>query len=260
MTHPISSNESSHEPVANGSSSASVFAAITARPPVEGQDEDVTVDQSGRPLGPRALRTRQRILEATVELLAEKSMRDLRVIDIARRIGTSPATFYQYFKDVNDAVHELAVEVSNTAPELVEMIDGDWTGQAGYERGIGLIKRVVEHWDRYRPILRVRNNAADEGDARFMEVRRRAMFPLVHAFAEVIRRHQAEATSESAEQDPVVGQMHPISGGMFLFTVLEGTAIHHGIFTRRFGPMGEGSDELLESVASILQRTLTAPR
>ena len=51
------------------------------------------VDQSGRQLGTRALRTRARILEATVSILEEKSMRDLRVIDIARLIGSSPATF-----------------------------------------------------------------------------------------------------------------------------------------------------------------------
>jgi AcrR family transcriptional regulator len=261
MTHPISDSQSSYEPASNSSSaSASAIAAIVAKPPVEENDEDVTLDQSGRPLGPRALRTRQRILDATVELLSEKSMRDLRVIDIARRIGTSPATFYQYFKDVNDVVLELATEVSDTTSEMIAVIDGDWTGQSGYDRGVKLTKMVVAHWDRYRPILRVRNNAADEGDPRFMEVRRKAMFPLVHAFAEAIRKRQSHATDDATSQDHVVGHMHPISGGMFLFAVLEGMAIHNGIFTRRFGPMGEGMDELVESVAAILQRTLTAPR
>ncbi len=65
-----------------------------------------TVDQSGRALGPRALHTRQRLLDATVELLSQQSVRDLSVVEIAKRAGTSPATFYQYFKDVGEVTHK----------------------------------------------------------------------------------------------------------------------------------------------------------
>ena len=45
-------------------------------------EEKTLVDQGGRPLGPRALQTRAKILEATVALLDQKPLRDLRVIDI----------------------------------------------------------------------------------------------------------------------------------------------------------------------------------
>jgi AcrR family transcriptional regulator len=48
-----------------------------------------------------------------------------RLIDIARRVGSSPATFYQYFKDVRDVVLFLATEVSGSVPDLVRVIDGD---------------------------------------------------------------------------------------------------------------------------------------
>ncbi len=51
------------------------------------------VDQSGRRLGPRALHTRQRLLDATVALLNERSVRDISVVEIARKANTSPATF-----------------------------------------------------------------------------------------------------------------------------------------------------------------------
>ncbi len=61
--------------------------------------EKLTVDQSGRVLGQRALHTRQRLLDATVELLTHRSVRDISVVEIARKASTSPATFYQYFKD-----------------------------------------------------------------------------------------------------------------------------------------------------------------
>ncbi len=63
---------------------------IAVRPPLglaSLPTDSALCDQGGRPLGPRDQTTRVRILDATVVLLGEKPMRDLRVIDIARRIG-----------------------------------------------------------------------------------------------------------------------------------------------------------------------------
>jgi len=262
MTHPTTTLEEPRNQVP-ADPSAALIAAITADPSLpEVRETGGLVDQSGRPLGPRALRTRARILEATVAILEEKSMRDLRVIDIARRIGSSPATFYQYFKDVNDVVLELASEVSDLADVVIEVIHGDWHGREGYERGIQLANLVIDHWDQYRPILRVRNNAADEGDPDFMEVRRKAMLPIVTAFAEVIRESHAAHAEHEDENDAEWkgGPMRPISGGMFLFTLLEATAIHHEIFSKRFQPMGEGRQQIVESAATVIQSALTSAR
>jgi AcrR family transcriptional regulator len=192
-------------------------------------------------------------------LLDEKSMRDLRVIDIARRIGSSPATFYQYFKDVNDVVLELATQVSELTPDMIEIIRGDWHGRAGHERGIRLANLVTDYWDQYKGILRVRNNAADEGDPNFRAVRLKAMLPMVMAFSQVIGAAQDTADSESV-QDPngSAGQISPLSGAMFMFTALESMAIHHDIFEQRFEPVGEGREALIETIATILQATLTS--
>jgi AcrR family transcriptional regulator len=229
--------------------------------PLSARRDSTRVDQSGRSLGPRALRTRTRILEATVSLLENRSMRDLRVIDIARSIGSSPATFYQYFKDVNDVVLELATEVSEFTPDMIELIHGDWTGQAGHERGRRLANLVTDYWDRYKAILRVRNNAADEGDPAFREVRLKAMLPVVTAFAEVIEAAHAASSGESLPAlDRAAGEIGPFSGAMFMFTALESMAIHHELFEARFGPMGEGREALVETIATILQSTLTSKR
>ncbi len=71
------------------------------------------VAMDGRQLGKRAQQTRRRLLDATQELLETRSIRDVRVVDIARAVGTSPATFYQYFADVESAVLVLAEEVAD---------------------------------------------------------------------------------------------------------------------------------------------------
>ena len=74
------------------------------------------VDQTGRALGPRALATRERLLEATLAELSVSSLRDLKVTDLVKRVGTSPATFYQYFRDVEEAVLQLATRASHEMP------------------------------------------------------------------------------------------------------------------------------------------------
>jgi hypothetical protein len=39
------------------------------------------------------------------------------------------------------------------------------------------------HWDAHRPVLLLRNLAAEEGDRRFQKVRRRALAPVIERLA-----------------------------------------------------------------------------
>jgi len=82
---------------------------------------EVAVD--GRPLGRRAQQTRRQLLDATRALLELHGVRDLRVVEIARKVGTSPATFYQYFRDVEDAVLVLAAEAGSELDPLTEVLE-----------------------------------------------------------------------------------------------------------------------------------------
>lgn len=215
------------------------------------------VDQGGRRLGPRAQKTRARILDATVALLGEKPMRDLRVIDIARRIGSSPATFYQYFKDVEDVVLHLASEMSEFTPELVELIHGDWSGPQGHERGRRLANVVIDHWDKYAPVLRVRNNASDEGDLSFREVRMRAMMPMVEAFTDVIAlAHQDTVTGHALDGERQGGAINPTVGAMALTSILERLSMYHVSIAE----LGGSREDLVETVATLLQMLLTSRR
>ena len=62
----------------------------------------------GRPIGKRGAQTRRKLLDATSSLLETHGSRDLHVVEIARAVGAAPATFYQYFRDVEDAVLALS--------------------------------------------------------------------------------------------------------------------------------------------------------
>jgi len=204
-----------------------------------------TVDQTGRPLGPRALHTRQSLLDATRALLAERSVRDLSVVEIARRAGTSPATFYQYFKDASEATLHLAEQAVEEMPALFELIDGSWRGQKGLETARAITTAFVEHWDAHREVLLVRNLAADEGDRRFQKVRRRALAPLVE--------HLARKLEEAKAAGRTPAEVHPAAAAAAMAAILERLSAYH----REIEYFGATREQLVETCARILFQTVT---
>ena len=203
------------------------------------------VDQSGRTLGPRALHTRQRLLDATAGLLNERSLRDISVVEIARKASTSPATFYQYFKDVSEATLRLAEQAVEETPALVELVEGPWRGQKGLDTARALVTGFVNHWDDYRPVLLVRNLAAEEGDRRFQRVRRQAVLPVIERLAKKIEENQ-----KLGRIDP---GLHPAAAAAAMATILERLAAYH----KEIEFFGAGREELIESCARILYQTVT---
>jgi AcrR family transcriptional regulator len=203
------------------------------------------VEKAGRALGPRAVETRRRLLDATEALLATRPLRELRVIDVARRVGTSPATFYQYFDDLEDAVVRLAERAAEEVPAIVEEIRGPFEGAPGLDRARRVVAAFIDHWDDHRAVLRVRNLASEEGDARFLEVRRRVHGPVIEALAEQVRRGQAAGR--------VAAAIHPAAAAAALAAILERLAAYHA----ELGAFGVTREQLIETSARILQRTLT---
>lgn len=174
--------------------------------------------QGGRPLGPRALRTRQRLLEITQDLLAERSVRDVSVVEIARRAGTSPATFYQYFADVEEAVLELASAAAEQVPSILEPLSADWSGERGLAAARVLVEAFIRHWDANHAALLFRNVAAEQGDKRFQKVRIRAMHPVLQALA---------AKIEASHPDAAASGLHPVAAAAALAAILERLAAYH---------------------------------
>ena len=203
------------------------------------------VDQSGRPLGPRAEQTRSRLLDATEALLTERGLRDLRVIDVAREVGASPATFYQYFGDLEDAVVQLAERAADEMPEIVREIEGPWEPDEALERARRIVDAFIRHWDRHRAALRVRNLASEEGDVRFMAARRRAVGPVIEALAAQVRQAQAAGS--------VRAELHPYAAAAACGAVLERLAAYHS----ELEAFDVSREDLVETSAHLLTRTLT---
>ncbi len=158
----------------------------------------------GRVPGRRGLATRARLLEQTRELLLTTSYRDLKVVDIARGAGTSPATFYQYVPDAESALWALADELVGEGKERLNrsVRDGSWTGRAAYDTCERIAATFLGFWDEHRALLAVIDLAATEGDIRFREIRLQLLMSFTDALAEEVR-DQRDAGRLPADLDPM---------------------------------------------------------
>ncbi len=145
----------------------------------------------GQKIGSKGERTRRALIEATVELLQSQGLRDVSVVDVARAAGISPATFYVYFRGVPEVVLAALEDASQTSPELEELIGRDWQAAGAHETAARFVEAYTRLWNANGTVFRVRNLAAEEGDARFYEARMRAAGPMMAGIADAVARAQA---------------------------------------------------------------------
>lgn len=150
-----------------------------------------TVD--GRVAGRRGQATRQKLLDCLSEMLSSSPYRDVKVIDVARKAGTSPATFYQYFPDVEGAVLEIAEQMATEGAGLTELVEGrSWVGKAGWQTAQELVDGFLEFWRRNDAILRVVDLGASEGDKRFYKIRMKILNSVNNSLSEAVTQLQSK--------------------------------------------------------------------
>lgn len=198
---------------------------------------------AARPLGRRGEATRKRLLDAVEALLEEGTYRELTVTDIARRAGTSPAAFYQYFGAAEDAVLALAsATVERAGPELAASIEGhDWSERTGWSAALEVADAFIALWESHRSILRLIDLATDEGDRRFRDVRTRLLGVPAEAFVAVLRNRT---------DHPVVD---PLADAGVLVSMLAHVSAH----IEGLQSWGADRDELRRSMARVVFLTLT---
>jgi AcrR family transcriptional regulator len=150
-----------------------------------------TVD--GRVAGRRGQATRQKLLDCLSEMLSSSPYRDVKVIDVARKAGTSPATFYQYFPDVEGAVLEIAEQMATEGAGLTQLLEGrSWVGKAGWQTAQELVDGFLEFWRRNDAILRVVDLGAAEGDKRFYKIRMKILNSVNNSLTDSVSDLQAK--------------------------------------------------------------------
>ena len=203
------------------------------------------VATDGRVIGHRAELTRRRLLDATARVLADRGALDLKVIDVTRRIGSSPATFYQYFEGVEDAILTLAAEAGADLAALSPLVSAEWDKKNGLAKVREFVAAFIDYWDEHKAILRIRNLRSEEGDARFRNLRLAANKLTMDVFNGKVESGQA------AGRLPMELNADTTAGAMM--AVLERMAAFHAGFEQR----GVAPDDLIETVARIIYQTLT---
>lgn len=158
--------------------------------------------------GRRGLATRQKLLDCTAELLRTTPYRDLKITDITRAAGTSPATFYQYFVDLQEVVLAVAEDTAAEGRRIAELIEGQqWKGAAGVRSAEDLVDGFLEFWRAHRPTLRVVELLTSEGDERFRDLRNQMLNATTRALAAAIASVRADNGKNGVDPMAMAGAL-----------------------------------------------------
>ena len=114
-------------------------------------------------VGARGQRTRQRILDAALQLFGDEGFHQCSIARITKKADCSRVSFYQYFSGKEDVFSSLAGQVSRQISASTEAIDPLTPDAAGRE---GLRAWVGQYGDihaRYGPIFRALPAASGRG-------------------------------------------------------------------------------------------------
>ncbi|MEV7687127.1 TetR family transcriptional regulator [Streptomyces bungoensis] len=203
-----------------------------------------TVD--GRVAGRRGQATRQKLLDCLSEMLSSSPYRDVKVIDVARKAGTSPATFYQYFPDVEGAVLEIAEQMAADGAGLTELLEGrTWAGKAGWQTAQELVEGFLEFWRKHDAILRVVDLGAAEGDKRFYKIRMKILNSVNNSLADAIAQLQSKGRVDK--------DVNPAAMAGSLVAMLAAVASHQ----KGFSSWGVKQAELKPNLALLVHLGVT---
>jgi AcrR family transcriptional regulator len=199
----------------------------------------------GRVIGTRASQTRQRLLDATERLLIERGVLNLTVVDVTRAAETSPATFYQYFTDVADAIKALSVQVGSVQAEILPYFEVSFAGSDGHEKALAAVEAFVEFWETHKAVLRTRDLRAEEGDDEFRRLRRKAFYQLMDPMVEqLVAGQKAKRVSK---------HLNPGATAAAMYAMLERLAT----YLPEYETGGIPRASIIDTMATVMRQTLT---
>jgi AcrR family transcriptional regulator len=206
-----------------------------------------TVD--GRVAGRRGQATRQKLLDCLSEMLSSSPYRDVKVIDVARKAGTSPATFYQYFPDVEGAVLEIAEEMAKEGASLTDLVAGrSWVGKSGWQTAENLVDGFLSFWRKNDAILRVIDLGAAEGDKRFYKIRMKILNAVTNSLTDSVKDLQSRGKVDK--------DVNPAAVAGSLVAMLAAVAAHQ----KGFQSWGVKQAELKPNLALLVHLGITGKK
>jgi AcrR family transcriptional regulator len=200
-------------------------------------------NQIGQVMGRKGRDTRARLIAAAAQLVATRPLRELRVTDISRQAGVGAPSYYVYFEDVGAAVLAALEQHPQSSPEVLDLLDRDWSGPDGAVQAHAFVNAYLALWQENFALLRARNLAADEGDERFVRQRMGDIGPIL------ARLSAKFAAAQSAGR--IGGTVRPEAAAGVISAALERLAS-----ARRWDPSTISEAEIRQAAAYVLTSAL----
>jgi AcrR family transcriptional regulator len=170
---------------------------------------DVSHNLNGQRLGRKGRGTRERILTACAELLADPGDAPISMSAVARRAGLGMTSLYNYFSDLTELLLAVLEPVMATAEEgFLAILREPWPDAELAERCHTFMHAYFDFWSRHSRLLHLRNAMADNRDERMLLHRVRSSQPLISLFVAQM------GGAADDEQSPVRGMATVLMTGI----------------------------------------------
>lgn len=191
---------------------ASTAQAVRVAVPPAGGDT-VSRNLNGQKLGRKGRDTRERIIRAATELVAEVPAGQVSLSAVARRVSLGMTSLYLYFGDLTELLLAVLEPVMGEAEEaFVWRLRERWPDEELGERCRTFIADYFAFWERHSRIMHLRNSMADQHDRGMMKSRIDFATPIISL---LIRQ---------MDRDPAGAEFQTFSMASMLMTGIERSA------------------------------------
>ncbi len=216
----------------------------------------VSHNLNGQKLGRKGRVTRERILAATVELIAESTDAPISLSAVARRAGLGMTSLYVYFADLTELLMAVLEPVMREAAEpggYYNLLANYWSDDDLEDSCRAFVQAYFEFWKKHSRILHLRNSLSDQYDKRMMLARIRSAQPVIALF-----RKQLVAEGKPIEQ--VGGDMASVlMTGLERAVTIATDDVSQAMFTPELGPRQTNVVEPLSRLMYLAVRDCREP-
>ena len=189
----------------------------------------------GRELRSQGKKTRAKLLDAGMRVLAERGYQATRVDDIVRVADTSHGTFYLYFENKDALFAALAHEAAADMATLARQVGPVGSGSEGEAELRTFLGRFLDTYERHGPVIRAwaENQVTDPAVVRLG-------LDTFGAIAAVLGERVAEAGGPATDE--------PLATTILLATV---ERLVYFVTSR---PLALDADSMLDELAGMLHR------
>ena len=143
-------------------------------------NEQLSHNLNGQKLGRKGRVTRERILAATSELLAEPGDTPISLSAVARRAGLGMTSLYLYFNDLTELLIAMLEPIMNADNGgFRAVLQEYWPDEQLQERCSEFLHGYHAFWVRNSRLLHLRNSMADNQDMRMVMLRVKSAQPTI---------------------------------------------------------------------------------